>query len=87
MGQVNLDRIIHLNRLDSLSWAFNAHMVNWNSTIFMPGTLDFWTAIAPPPAARREYVGFNLMKELLGHGNDLVPVVIPAIDITEHRWF
>ena len=84
---MSLDKLVQLNRLDSISWAFHPHIANWNSTIFRPETLDFWTAINPPPASRRKYVGFNLKNELTGLGNDPVPAIIPAIDISKHLWF
>lgn len=86
-GHMCLDKLVQLNRLDSISWAFHPHIANWNSTIFRPETLDFWTAINPPPASRRKYVGFNLKNELTGNGNGPVPAIIPAIDISKHLWF
>ena len=86
-GHMGLDKLVQLNRLDGISWAFHPHIANWNSTIFRPETLDFWTAINPLPASRRKYVGFNLKHELTGRGNDPVPATIPAIDISKHLWF
>ena len=85
--QMDLDKLIQLNRLDNISWAFDPYTANWNSTIFRPETLDFWTAIQSPPASRRKYVGFSLMKESYGRGNDPTPIVIPAIDITKHMFY
>ena len=86
-NKMDLNKLVELNRLDNISWAYHEHVANLNSTIFRPETLDFWVAVDPPPATRRKWMGFNLEKELNGRGNDPEPLVIPATDVSKHRFY
>lgn len=86
-NKMDLNKLVELNRLDNISWAYHEHVANLNSTIFRPETLDFWVAVDPPPATRRKWVGFNLEKELDGRGDNPDPLVIPATDVTKHRFY
>jgi len=79
-GRMDLNNLIKLNRLDSLSGYYSSKgHNNIHSAIFHPGTLDFWVAAHPPHATRGKWVGFNLNKEFYGQGDDPEPRVIPAL--------
>lgn len=41
-------------------------LMNLTSAVFKPGSLDFWVASGPAPAANNTFFGFNLHEELRG---------------------
>jgi len=71
-GHVSMDvyRLIELNRDQILysSQGQDLGFTNLHSVVFVPGTLDFWVALGPPPATRGRWIGFSLSKELSGEG-------------------
>lgn len=86
-NKMDLTKLVELNRLDNISWAYHEHVANFNSTIFRPETLDFWVAVDIPPATRRKWVAFNLANELNSRRFYPQPFVIPATDVTKHRFY
>jgi len=76
--EMNLDKLIDLNRGSEICWIKYPEVTNLHSAIFRADTLDFWIAAGPPPATRGRWVGFNLKKELYGNGNDPKPHIVPA---------
>ena len=77
-GEMNMKKLIDLNRGNEICWMKNPKVTNLHSAIFRADTLDFWIAAGPPPATRGRWVGFNLKKEVYGSGNDPKPLIIPA---------
>ncbi|MEJ2169435.1 MAG: C45 family autoproteolytic acyltransferase/hydrolase [Desulfobacterales bacterium] len=79
-NDINVERLIDLNRGDLISWANIPGWHNLLSAIFKPDSLDFWIAIDPPPATRGRWVGFSLTRELCGKGPEPEPQIFPASD-------
>lgn len=79
-GQMNMNKLIELNRGSEICWRKNPNITNLHSAIFRADTLDFWLAAGPPPATIGSWVGFNLRKEIYGVGNDPDPLIIPAVN-------
>ena len=78
-GEMDINKLIDLNRSNEICWAKYPKVKNLHSAIFEADTLDFWIATGPPPATRGRWVGFNLKKELYGSGNDPEPLIVPAV--------
>lgn len=73
---------LELVRFNKISRRWKWGVQNRMSFIFSPSTLDFWIAIPPDyrflPASYGPYVGFNLLKELHGQGDDPRPESLPG---------
>lgn len=77
-GEMDVNKLIELNRSDHICWKKYPEIMNLHSAIFKADTLDFWVAIDAPPATKGKWVGFNLNKELYGNGSDPEPLIIAA---------
>jgi len=81
-GDMDIEKAIELVRTSRISWRWNPVVHNRQSIIFSPAALDFWVAIPPGsdfiPASYGPYVGFNLLQELYGTGQEPNPVSFPA---------
>ena len=77
--QMNVQKLVELNRSDSISCVNSERQYSLHLAIFIPDTLDFWIAVDPPPASRGRWIGFNLKKELDGSGHEPNPSIIPAM--------
>jgi len=73
---------LELARSNKISRRWKWGVQNRMSFIFSPSTLDFWIAIPPDPsflpASYGPYVGFNLLNELYGKGNNPSPESLPS---------
>jgi len=73
---------LELVRSNKISRRWKWGVQNRMSFIFSPSTLDFWIAIPPDsrllPASYGPYVGFNLLNELYGKGDNPSPNSFPA---------
>ena len=78
-SDMNVKKLVELNRGKHISQSSNLYSNNLHSVILKPETLDFWIAVDPPPASRGRWVGFNLKTELEGNGSEPNPLVIPAM--------
>jgi len=84
-GKMNIEKAIDLVRKPYLSrdnfWD-RMRVHNRQAYIFSPGTLNFWIALPPSdikkPACYGPYIGFNLIKELYGSGQNPSPEFFPA---------
>ena len=81
--EIDVNRLVELNRSDSISYVNIHNRYSLLLAIFMPETLDFWVAVDPPPASRGRWVGFNLKKEIDGSGHEPNPLIIPAMSFKE----
>lgn len=87
-NRMDIQGLVELNRLDSISWLSHPYCRNLHGAIFKPEDLYFWVALESPPAVRKRWVGFNLKRELYGKGEEPSPTIIPAMsDVTEHRYY
>jgi hypothetical protein len=81
LEDMDIEKAIELVRTSRISSRWNPFVHNRQSIIFSPATLDFWIAIPPEsnyiPASYGPYVGFNLMQELYGSGQDPSPKSFP----------
>jgi hypothetical protein len=79
-GSMDVGRLIELNRNQILSsYGQGLSFTNLHSVVFVPGTLDFWVALGPPPATRGRWIGFSLSKELSGEGSCPDPAFFEAM--------
>ena len=81
-GKMDIDKALKLVRSSRISWRWNFGVHNRQSFIFSPSGLNLWIAIPPRltflPASYGPYVGFNLLKELYGKGDEPTPESFPA---------
>ena len=82
-NEIDVNRLVELNRSDSISRVNIPNRYSLYLAIFMPETLDFWIAVDPPPARRGRWIGFNLKKEIDGSGHEPNPLIIPAMSSKE----
>ena len=83
--KMSIEKAIELVRTPYLSrdnfWD-RLRVHNRQAYVFSPRTLNFWIARPPSnnnkPACYGSYIGFNLMQELYGSGQDPSPKFYPA---------
>jgi len=81
-GKMDVNKALRLVRSSKITWLWTPGVQNRQSFFFSPSTLDFWIAIPPDsrflPASYGPYVGFNLLDELYGKGDDPSPESFPG---------
>jgi hypothetical protein len=81
-GVMDVNKALKLVRSSKMTWLWKFGVQNRQSFIFSPSELDFWIAIPPGsrflPASYGPYVGFSLLNELYGKGDNPSPESLPG---------
>ncbi len=82
-GEMNLHKLIDLNRGNEIRWMKYPEVTNLHSAIFRANTLDFWAVAGPSPATRGKWVGFNLKIEPSAGETLILDMLIVTPEIKE----